>query len=70
MTVTDPSGKKYYLDNTTEANRQTDVNGNKIPAINAFKVVQAGEHIVTIMIADESGNVDSFTYKVLAKEAQ
>ena len=70
VTVTDPSGKKYYLDNTTEANRQTDVNGNKIPAINAFKVAQAGEHIVTIMIADESGNVDSFTYKVLAKEAQ
>ena len=64
VTVKDPNGKTYYLDCTTENNRDTDLNGNKIPAINTFVTKQVGTHIVTIMVADQSGNSSTFTYKV------
>ena len=70
VSVVDPSGKTYYLDNTTEANRDVDLNGKPIPPVNAFKAMQVGKHTVTIMVVDGAGNITSFTYDVNVKEAK
>lgn len=71
VTVTDPDGKRYYLDATCDADRNIDpLTGKPVAVVNAFKTAQAGKHIVKITIYDKAGNSAAFSYVVEAKEAK